>query len=339
MRWTVAELVCGTGDRDTWLAARRAGITATDLPVILGLVTWNSPFALYWQKKGVLPEVEQSDRMRLGSWLEQEIARQWFGGRPGLLIESGLYRSSVRSWQLATPDRLLTPHGDPATATAVLECKTWGTKDGWGESDYQAKDVDEFRAKRNQVPASVRAQVLWQMDTLGVATGHVAVVFLPSGEFRSYTIEHHPAHFTPNDEPLVDECPVCRDIKLMRDRAFLFLANHLTNSSPPPVDGLAATTDALRDLHAGAVKGKRAEIPVEIWNPWYGAGLEVKRWKEIERENANRVRQVMGDATIGTVDGEPVARREVYKRAAYEMPACVVDRLVRVKPKEDKTDE
>jgi predicted phage-related endonuclease len=33
----VAELVCAATDRDAWLAARREGITATDLPVILGL--------------------------------------------------------------------------------------------------------------------------------------------------------------------------------------------------------------------------------------------------------------------------------------------------------------
>jgi predicted phage-related endonuclease len=48
----MAELVCGTDDREAWLAARRTGVTATDIAVILGLVTWDSPFALHHRKQG-----------------------------------------------------------------------------------------------------------------------------------------------------------------------------------------------------------------------------------------------------------------------------------------------
>lgn len=320
----MAELVCGTGDRDTWLAARREGITATDLPVILGLVQWDSPFCLYWRKKGKLPEVEESDRMHLGSWLEVAIAAEW-GQRTGInvlrkdAIHDSLWRSSTRSWQLATPD--VAWMGE----NFLLECKTSATRNGWGDDGT------------SEVPAHVRAQVLWQMDTLDVAAGHVAVVFLPSGEFRSYTISHGvhnwPGHWEPED------CPVCKDIAFMRAEAFKFLANHLTNSIPPPVDGLQVTTGALRHLHAGAVKGKQAEIPVEVWNPWYGAAEEVKRWEAIKREHENLMRQAMGDATVATVDGEPVARRDMFKNPGYTVAPFEVDRLVRVQIKEDKADE
>jgi predicted phage-related endonuclease len=36
------KLLCSPGDPE-WLELRRTGITASDLPVIMGLVSWDSP--------------------------------------------------------------------------------------------------------------------------------------------------------------------------------------------------------------------------------------------------------------------------------------------------------
>ncbi|HEY6275771.1 MAG TPA: YqaJ viral recombinase family protein, partial [Streptosporangiaceae bacterium] len=150
----MAELVADPADRDAWLAARREGITATDITVIMGLVSWDSPWALWHRKKGLIPEVAQSDRMRLGSWLEDQAAMEWLDGFDddgGTGLErGGLYRSAERDWQLATPDRLVLSVTKP---DGVLECKTSASRDGWGDD------------RGEQVPAHVRAQVLWQMDT------------------------------------------------------------------------------------------------------------------------------------------------------------------------------
>src|SRR5215831_16000965 len=190
------KLLCSP-DAPEWLELRRSGITASDLPAIMGLVSWDSPWALYHRKRGTLPEVEQSDRMRLGSWLEESIASAWSHPGPKMLDawmdDPGLWASDERPWQMATPDRVLcsfqTEHRD-SVPVAVLECKTSATRDGWGSGWGSDCDATCLTASHDVVPAYVRAQVLWQMDTLGVATGHVAVVFLPSGEFRSYTISH-----------------------------------------------------------------------------------------------------------------------------------------------------
>jgi putative phage-type endonuclease len=233
----MAELVCGTADRDAWLAARRTGITATDITVIMGLVSWDSAWALWHRKKGLLPEVEASDRMRLGSWLEDRIINEWHRSSASIRdvsAGSGLYRSSARPWQLATPDRGILRDGE---LVGVLECKTSSTRDGWGPDGSAV------------VPAHVRAQVLWQMDTLEVGTGHVAVVFLPSGEFRSYTIGHTTLILHVNGEAQPGGCAACDDQRVMRIQGGIFLSR-LQDGQAPAVDGSPVTTDALRHLNA-----------------------------------------------------------------------------------------
>jgi len=341
----VTELVCSTADRDAWLAARREGITATDIGVILGLVAWDSPFALYWRKKGKLPEVEESDRMRLGSWLEDAIMQEWEGGEGWREVTGpgGLFRSTSRPWQLATPDALVRDLHDgtedeSGPVIAVLECKTSATKDGWGPGGMsqplpEGELLDEWQGRVNQVPAHVRAQVLWQMDTLDVAVGHVAVVFLPSGEFRSYTITHDPAHVLTLTES--ETCDLCRDIILMRGHGLAFM-DRLERELPPPVDGSPVTTGALRHLHAGAVKGKQAVIADRVARVYTEACHQVKQMEYLKRQTENQIREAMGDATLAVdPDGEVIARRDVFKNSGYTVSPFEVDRLVRVTTKED----
>jgi len=48
----MAELVDVDPGSLEWLEVRRSGITATDIPVILGLSPWDSKFALWHRKAG-----------------------------------------------------------------------------------------------------------------------------------------------------------------------------------------------------------------------------------------------------------------------------------------------
>src|SRR5258708_13213963 len=96
----------------------------------------------------------------------------------------------------------------------------------------------------DQVPPAVRAQVLWQMDVMGVATGHVGVVFLPSGEFRSYTIEHSDcdAHGTGNSV----DCRACADQYLMTEAGEAFMGRLRLELPPPDPHASMATLAAVR---------------------------------------------------------------------------------------------
>jgi putative phage-type endonuclease len=315
-----AKLLCQASDPE-WLELRRTGITASDVPVILGLVSWDSPWALYHRKRGLLPEVEQTDRMRLGSWLEDMIAGYWWDnyGMEASIDYGGLFASSDRPWQMATPDRTLLDRD--TKLDAVLECKTSATRDGWGEPGT------------GDVPAHVRAQVLWQMDTLGVATGHVAVCFLPSGEFRSYTITHGPECQLDHPEKVVDCLHL--EMKMLRTAGLEFYRRITGDLPAPPVDGLTVTTKALQQVYAGLDDTQTAELPPGLWDSWDDTKTIAKRATADADMFQNRIREAMGTAGTATVDGRPVLRRQVSKRAGYEVAPGVVDKLVRIRQEDD----
>jgi putative phage-type endonuclease len=300
-----------------WLAARRLGVTATDIVTVLGLSRWDSAYALYWRKTGVTPEVEDNDRFKVGRHMESYVVSRWLTDHTDALMkdlnESALYRSSDRPWQLATPDRLTVPLG-------VLECKSWADSDK--------------RAWENGPPAQVRAQVVWQMDTLDVSTGHVAVVFLPSGEFRSYIIEHDES-VIPDGPEGGDPCDVCKDIRFMRDRGWEFYWRLIGHLPPPPLDESAATLAALKARFGDPGKDKVAVVDTTLYAAWADAKDVEAHWKAKARGYEAELREVIGECGAVEVDGQVVARRQRYGVKAHWRKESTVDKLVRVRKDND----
>jgi len=327
----VPELIPAEPGSPEWLAARRAGVTATDIGTILGLNPWDSAYSLYWRKLGQVPEVEDNDRFALGRYLEQYTADRWDDANPADMLEAGgLYRHSDRPWQMATTDRLvhkLAHHDGKVNGTyvnphAVWEGKTSATHDGWG-SDGTA-----------DVPPHVRAQVLWQMDVMGVAAGHVGVVFLPSGEFRSYEISHD-VHAHVADAAGVESehgCPACEDLELMRAAGEEFMARLRLELPAPDPDASAATLAAVRARFTRQ-PDKQAEIDARAFQQW----TDFKNAEKINADNACRfeiqLREQAGEASVLTVDGQPVARRYVMDQQV-KAHTRHMDYLKRIKQEE-----
>lgn len=299
-----------------WLAARRLGVTATDIVTVLGLSRWDSAYALYWRKTGVIPEVEDNDRFAVGRHMESFVAERWAGAdEQRAMLPGGLYRSRDRLWQLATPDRLMImpPEG-------VLECKSWADSDK--------------RAWENGPPAQVRAQVVWQMDTLDVSTGHVAVVFVPSGEFRSYVLEHDES-VIPDGPEVDDPCDVCMDIRLMRDRGWEFYQRLTGHLPPPPLDESAATLGALKARFGDPGKDKVAVVDTTLYAMWSDAKDMEAYWKVKARGYEAALREVIGECGQVEVDGQVVACRQRYGVKAHWRKESTVDKLVRVVRKDN----
>ena len=300
------ELVCAASD-PRWLAERRKGVTATDITAIIGLSPYQSPFGLWWEKTSPdMPAHVDSDRLRLGRELEPYIIARWAesSGKALFGTRQGLFRSTDRPWQLATPDAVLyedvfNPElgelGDfePQLA-AVAEYKSWADADKTSWQDGP--------------PARVRAQNLWQMDTLDVAVGHVGVVFLPSGEFRSYVIDHggRDTHRTAHQL-----CNDCTDIEVMRGAGWEFCQRMTGELPPPDVDGSAATLTALRARFADPRKDKTAPVDAEAWERYCDWKHDRDNAEKVMRMYEAQIREQLGEATLIEVDGRTVGRRVI----------------------------
>ena len=142
---------------------------------------------------------------------------------------------------------------------AVLECKTAGSHDGWGD-DGSA-----------DIPIPYRCQLLWQMDVLGVDTGYVACLFLPTRQLRTYQIDL--------------DGQAREDLAAMRVEAELFMCR-LQDSDPPPVDWAPATTAALKALHP-AVKDEAAIIGRKLGRQYATACRNLDLWKQRHKHAQN----------------------------------------------------
>ena len=225
-----------TASEEEWLAARRRGITASEIAVVLGLSPYGSPFELYHRKTGTLPEQRpQSDDMALGQYMEQFVAGRFAARHPGIIVDGDgrqLYAHPERPWQMATPDRLLQDSATCGIAErdgvfeveniAVLECKIDGGSDDWGDDGT------------DEIPVHYRCQVLWQMDVLGVPAGYVACLLWQKRKVRVYRL-------TMDDRAEAD-------LRIMRSGARRFL-ERLGHGDEPDVDWRPATTGALKALH------------------------------------------------------------------------------------------
>jgi putative phage-type endonuclease len=282
--------------REEWLAARRAGVTASEIAVILGIApgSWDSPFNLFHKKRGTISEHFDNIEMSLGRHLEPWIADRWAEDHPEWHVgETGLWQSEDRPWQMATPDRYL---WDPTAgehtwreSDSLLEIKSSGTYDGWGEDGT------------DEIPPYYRAQVLWQLDTLGLKVGHVTCLFLSSRSIRNYVVKYDEA-----------------DVLLMRKAAEDFL-RRIEDGDPPPIDHTPATAHALKQLHPDLDPDAEAEIKPDLAEDYRFAKLALDDAQAQYDLLTNQVRAAMGDAKKAVSGGEKVATRSVYPRSGVHI--------------------
>lgn len=300
-----------------WFAARREGVTASEIAAILGLSPWDSAFAIYHRKQGTLDDGPDTDVLSLGRHLEPWIAERWAARRPYLdVVPAGLYARDDRPWQLATPDRLLfddtcacnatggelctCPVGDDEEPVALLEIKHSASWDGWGDEGS------------DEIPVYYRAQVLWQMDAVGVDTAYVACLFLSSRTIREYVL-------TMDDAARADLAVMVAAAEDFRAR--------LADEEPPPVDGSEATTAALQELNPD-VEDTEVIISDALVREYRLAKDTEKAAKECADTATNRLRLALGDRKRAIdFEGAKVATRSVYDQNRID-----VDRLRRERP-------
>jgi putative phage-type endonuclease len=276
-------------------------MTASKVAAVLGLSPWESRFSLWHRMAGLVPAQEETDQTRRGHYLEDAVS-DWFEDQhPEFGVHRGrAWQHADRDWQAASPDRLLSDWStDPfcESPIAVLEIKTTADGDEWGV------------AGSDEIPPYYRAQVVWQLDTLGLSTAYVAVL-LPRLEFREYRIDYN-----------ADEAAYIR----AEARAFLDTLPGGPNEQRPDLDAHSATYVAVKALNPD-IDGTDVDVPHWLARDYCKAVRDLRAatkahdyWRTVladHMQTAKRARY--GDKTIA--DRRSRNGNDPYLQAASKLP-------------------
>jgi putative phage-type endonuclease len=262
-------------------------MSASKIAAVLGLSPWESKFSLYHRMTGAVTD-EGNDATRRGHYLEPAIAAWFTDQHPDWRIEpTGTWLHKDRSWQAATPDRTATlPDGD----VELVELKSSADDEGWGDPDT------------DQIPVYYRAQVIWQMDVLGLRRCHIAVL-LPHLKFQAYVVDYDPA-----------------EAEFMRTAAEEFLAD-LQAGNRPPIDDSTATYKVVRELHPD-IDGEEREVPAELATEFLDAIDAEHDAKAAGRLARARMADAMGSARYAVANQTRIARRQTTDGCTPYVVAC-----------------
>lgn len=199
--------------REEWLSFRRQGIGGSDAAVIVGLNRFGSEFELWSDKRGLLPEKEDTEAMRLGRDLEQYAAERWMektGKRVRKL--NFILKNPQYPYALANLDRKVIGEN------AGLECKTTSV---WNRSDFEG----------GEIPLNWYVQCMHYMAVCGFERMYLAVLVLGKG-FYTYEIGR-------------DE----EEIAALMAAETAWWERHMIAGEEPSADGSESAGDVLRKLH------------------------------------------------------------------------------------------
>jgi putative phage-type endonuclease len=269
-------------DREQWLAWRTRGIGASEIAGILRISPWQTPYSI-WQAKvggGSSGTGPSPEAMHWGKLLEDAILDEC---EHRLAVTIAARQVPVthpdHPWAIATLDGIWT---DTQLGQGVVEAKTTGTP------------------RWDDVPDYYQAQVQWQLEVTGMDQGWVACL-------------HQGRHLT--------LWPITRDPEIGEGLVAVagdFWQRHVLGGEPPAVDAAPATSEAIARRFAVADPAMVADL-TEI----RGEILQLQDVNEIikgldDAKNLcqNRIREALGNATEGQIDGQTVVtwRKQVQHR-------------------------
>jgi putative phage-type endonuclease len=267
---------------DAWKQARQSGIGGSEAAAILGLSDWSSAYEVYLRKTGLHPDGrdwEGNEASEMGVLLEPVVAHL-VEKRTGmrLVMPQYLYQHQHNSWMLGNPDRFGI---DPVTGQpCIIEIKTTDAhlEDRWGEEP-------------DEPAAHALIQGLHYAEVLGWSIVYVGVL-IGGNRFRCYRIE-------------VDSDLVAGIVEHEAD-----FWDRVQRREEPSASGLERDKDLLNRMWC-AVDDKEVllgEEAVELVRGYNAAHADMKAAECRKNEAGNRLRQLMGDASIAVgIDGKPLA--------------------------------
>lgn len=307
-----------------WHQWRARGIGGSDIPAILGLSSYGSPYTVWASKAGLLPPTEHTQRQRIGLRMESVLAEEFHD-------ETGLYVAGEQTW-CQHPDMPWARCTVDGFVTETLGVGAGGKLyveylDGLSYKFRELEQLGTWQAKTDGrfgwpdgIPPNIRAQCIWEMGVTGLRHCWLTVMF---AGFRISTFE-------------IDwsDTDVEADWQLMVRRAGVLWNDHIRTGIPPAVDGSDATADALRTIYPEHQPGEEValdELAAELTERSDLKG-RVKADQARLAEIDNAIKERMRDAEVGTVAGLPLLTYRSSERAGYTVAPTTV-RTLRAAPK------
>lgn len=275
---------------DEWYAQRRRGITATDVPKILGVSRYGNAYSVWLDKLGRgIEDAAESKAAKWGRLLEDEVARDWARQRGARIQPIGTLAHVGRRWQLASLDRLTLrcPDGDPGGCP--LEVKT---RNAWDGENW-----------RSDVPDDVLAQTHSQMVVTGFDHVHVAAL-IGGQDDREFRVDLDPA--------------LAALVLEESERVWA----HVQAGTPPAVDAdalLVKVLDAAHPDRKGEVYADRGKVRdlVLRYDTAHADMKAAEERKEQARAGLVALMGADGDRLVVEDGGVPVVKYAAHDRAGY----------------------
>ena len=203
-------------DHEEWLALRRQlGVGGSEAGAVMDLDPYKSPYTLWAEKTGRIPEFAGNLTTRVGSYLEELVARLWceetgkkVRRRNAILVNDDYHCA------FADVDRMVVGEN------ALLECKT-------------TSSLPVMRSVRGGAfPDRWYCQMMHYLMVTGCDRAYLAVL-VGGREFYSFVLER-------------DE----EEIRILADAETQFWRQVQTDTPPAP-DGSPSTAEALETIYAG----------------------------------------------------------------------------------------
>lgn len=281
-----------TGLTEQQRAERRNGMTATDLPAILGLHPYRTAIDVWLEKMGEDVASVDDPRLRWGLLLEQPVREDYARRRGARVWVPGTLTHRTEKHHKATPDGIVfVTGGKPYVLHASMSSPevAAGAERGLEIKSHSVRVREHFgEPGTDEVPEHHLIQCAWNMH----------VVNLPRWDLVAF-IDGLPADYTIERDAELED--------ILVEAADRFWRDHVVTRRPPPPDGSRQYTEWLRKRWPGRGPAVQA----------YGASatamnaLRVVRTKErsLAQERAyfeQVIQTAMGDAEAIELDGERI---------------------------------
>ena len=300
--------------REAWRRLRRESIGGSDAAVIMGLDPWKSKLELYCDKKGLLEDAQETEAIRLGSDLEDYVARRFCEATGKTVKRSGyMWQHPEFGFMTANIDREIVGEN------ALLECKTTSI-------------MNRHHFAGGDIPLRYYVQCMHYLAVTGCERAYLAVLVMNRG-FYWYVIER--------DENEIES--------LVRAEAD-FWEKHIEAEIPPVADGSDGSLNALGKLYP---EKSRTAADIREYNEdverYIDIGGLIKKLEAERRGIKGRLASALGGSEKGecaaaVVSFSPVSRtsvnaarlKELYPDVYAEVADTTVCRVLKIKERKSE---